>query len=249
MTFATGFALANWDKKFLVSVDHPPPTSRARWTPASSGHVRAFLFRAASRATPHPQHLSSRSQLWPRPPLATTYFGHGLTDWPLSILGIFEGEGGRGRAGRGNGGQGREGGRRGGGPNTRKGWGAQNFAFFSFSRPHFHFFLVSSFISLGVFSWNFGGVLVDRDLKCACFQPQAVAEGGPAEGGPAVGAKSAWPDQNRPKLAKLKAVAKVCLAVAKVGLAKVGRGQSRSWPKKVMAKEGRGQSRLGQSGP
>ena len=56
--------------------------------------------------------------------------------------------------------------------------------------------------------------------------------------------KSAWPDQNQPKQAKLKVVsknglvkAKTGLAVAKVSLAKVGRGQSR-----VMAKEGGGQS-------
>ena len=33
---------------------------------------------------------------------------------------------------------------------------------------------MSFFLSLGVFSWNFGGVLVGRDLKCACFRPQAV---------------------------------------------------------------------------
>ena len=52
-------ALASWGKNLLVSVDHRPPTSRAittrrarRWTPTSSGYVRAFLFRAASRATP-----------------------------------------------------------------------------------------------------------------------------------------------------------------------------------------------------
>ena len=53
------------------------------------------------------------------------------------------------------------------------------------------------------------------------------------EGGPL--AKIGLADQNRPKLAKLKA-----LAVAKVGLvvAKVGRGQSRSWPNLVVAKLG-----------
>ena len=40
----------------------------------------------------------------------------------------------------------------GGGP---EGWGAQNFAlFFSVSRSHFRSFC----LSLGVFSWNFGGV-------------------------------------------------------------------------------------------
>ena len=43
--------------------------------------------------------------------------------------------------------------------------------------------------------------------------------------------KSAWPDQNRPKLAKLKVVAKVGLVMAKVG-----RGQSWSWPKLVIAR-------------
>ena len=70
---------------------------------------------------------------------------------------------------------------KGGGP---EGWGArrvggQNFALFSLSRHNFHFFfslsgclLVSFFLSLGVFSWNFGGVLVGRDLKCACFRLQ-----------------------------------------------------------------------------
>ena len=53
------FALASCDKKLLVSVDHRPPTSTAittsrarRWTPTSSGYMRAFLLRAASRATP-----------------------------------------------------------------------------------------------------------------------------------------------------------------------------------------------------
>ena len=101
--------------------------------------------------------------------------------------------------------------------------------------------LVSFFHSLGVFSWNFGGVLVGRETQMRLFSPS----GGPAEGGPGqravrgggeggghggvrlpkstrphqksakprrvakVGPKSAWPDQNRPKLAKLKAVAKV----------------------------------------
>ena len=71
---------------------------------------------------------------------------------------------------------------------------------------------------------------------------QAMAQIGQALAGGQSWPKSAWPDQNRPKLAKLKvvakvglAVAKVGLAVAKVGLAKVGRGQSRSgqsrsWP-------------------
>ena len=42
------------------------------------------------------------------------------------------------------------GGSKGGGP---EGSGAQNFALFSLP-PHFYFFL----LSLGVFSWNFGGV-------------------------------------------------------------------------------------------
>ena len=46
-------------RAFALAVDHRPPTSRAittgwarRWTPTSSGNVRAFLFRAYSRATP-----------------------------------------------------------------------------------------------------------------------------------------------------------------------------------------------------
>ena len=67
----------------------------------------------------------------------------------------------------------------------------QNFALFSFSHLHFQSFLLSLgifsclFFSLrvssrvffthsGVFSWNFGGVLVGRDLKCACSRPQVV---------------------------------------------------------------------------
>ena len=60
-----------------------------------------------------------------------------------------------------------------------EGWGAQNFAFFFFLLPppcSFFFslsgcLLVSFFLSPGVFSWNFGGVLVSWDLKCACFRP------------------------------------------------------------------------------
>ena len=88
------------------------------------------------------------------------------------------------------------------------------------------------------------------------------AEGGPAEGGPAEGTeggpiqgggeegvrwpKSAWLHQKRPKLAKLKVVAKVGLArpkSAQIGLVK---GQSR--PGSGQNRPGRGQSRPGQSG-
>ena len=46
--------------------------------------------------------------------------------------------------------------------------------FLFFSHTHFHFFFslwgssrVCLPLSLGVFSWNFGGVLVGRDLQCA----------------------------------------------------------------------------------
>ena len=176
-------------------------------------------------------------------------------------------------------------------------WGSSR-VFFSLSGC----LLVSFFFSLEVFSWNFGGVLVGRDLKCACLRPRhentrrekqkdtrrsperKIMKMGAGEGkksrnfgrsggrrscgGRSCGGrlrravrrrvvrseagrgpltkiglahqnrpghqksarhgqqswpKSAWPDQNRPKLAKLK-------VVAKVGLAKVGRGQSRSLP-------------------
>ena len=39
--------------------------------------------------------------LWARPTLATTCFGHGLTDfWPRSVLGIYEGEEGEEGSGR-----------------------------------------------------------------------------------------------------------------------------------------------------
>ena len=36
------------------------------------------------------------------------------------------------------------------------------------------------FLSLGVFSWNFGGVLVGRHLTCTCFRPQVVVWKPPA---------------------------------------------------------------------
>ena len=44
-----------------------------------------------------------------------------------------------------------------------KGGGAQNFALFFSRLPLITFFL----LSLGVFSWNFGGVFEGRPLKCA----------------------------------------------------------------------------------
>ena len=49
---------------------------------------------------------------------------------------------------------------KGGGP---EGWGAQNFALFSLSRRKIRSFPPS----LGVFSWNFGGVFEGGTLKCA----------------------------------------------------------------------------------
>ena len=57
-------------------------------------------------------------------------------------------------------------GRRGGGPEGwgPEGWGAQNFALFFPSPAH----KIRSFLpSLGVFSWNFGGVSSAGALKCA----------------------------------------------------------------------------------
>ena len=81
------------------------------------------------------------------------------------------------------------GGPKGGGP---KGGGPKFRAFFFLLPLPFSFFFSLSgdvllsfclspdvfsclfFLSLGIFSWNFGGVLVGRDLKCACFCPQAV---------------------------------------------------------------------------
>ena len=67
------------------------------------------------------------------------------------------------------------GGPKGVGPKPRKGGGPKG------GEPKISrfFFLFSAsifilFVSLGIFSWNFGGVLVGRDLKCACFRPQAV---------------------------------------------------------------------------
>ena len=59
-------------------------------------------------------------------------------------------------------------------------------------------------------------------------------EGGPAEGGPKRGGgplAKIGPSCQIKVVAKVSLVAKVGLVVAKVGLAKVGRGQRRSWPK------------------
>ena len=61
----------------------------------------------------------------------------------------------------------RAGAQKGGGP---KGGGPKFSRFFTFSRSHFHSF----FLSLGIFSCLFGGVLVGRFLKCACFRPRVV---------------------------------------------------------------------------
>ena len=49
--------------------------------------------------------------------------------------------------------------------------GCPKFRAFFFLLP-LHFY--SFFLSLGIFSWNFGGVLVGWDLKCGCFRPQVV---------------------------------------------------------------------------
>ena len=65
---------------------------------------------------------------------------------------------------------------KGGGPDgwRPEGWGAQNFALFFPLPPQFSFFL----LSLEVFSWNFGGVLVGRDLKSACLNPGGLQAAG-----------------------------------------------------------------------
>ena len=69
----------------------------------------------------------------------------------------------------------------GGGP---EGWGAQNFAHFSLSCRENHSFLPS----LGVFSWNFSGVLVSRPQMClfspsvSCETPADKASDAPHEG-------------------------------------------------------------------
>ena len=144
------------------------------------------------------------------PILATTCFGHGVTDfghdqfWAFSR--VRKGMGRVGRMGPRLGG--RRVGRRGGDP-TQKSVGARRVGarrvegpkisrfFFPSPTPIFILFfslwgssrvffslcgclLVSFFLSLGVFSWNFGGVLVGRDLKCGCFRPQVVVWKPPA---------------------------------------------------------------------
>ena len=67
-------------------------------------------------------------------------------------------------------------------------------AFFSVSRAHFHVFFslseglhVSFFRSLGVFTWNFGGVLVGRDPQMCWFSPSGCPvnpPSGPHPSGP-----------------------------------------------------------------
>ena len=116
-----------------------------RFTQFGSQQFRTFLLRRLHLPVP----LSTRS---------FSYFGHDLL-WPRSVFGIFEAEEGRGVEG--------WGGRRVGGPKPRKRVGrrAQNYACFSLSRCHFRVFFFTLrgssrffFLSLGVFSWNFGGV-------------------------------------------------------------------------------------------
>ena len=117
--------------------------------------------------------------------------------------------------------------------------------FFSFSRLHFHSF----FLSLEVFSWKilvvfwsvgtahvrvFGGSPRRPASRRGFTGPLAQighpnCPSGQAKSGGHSLPKSAWPDHNRPKLAKLKVVAKVCLPVQSRP------GRSRSWPKLVMA--------------
>ena len=58
------------------------------------------------------------------------------------------------------------GGTKGGGP---EGWEAEIFALFLPLPPHFRSFSLS--LSLGVFSWNFGGVCSARALKCTLLEP------------------------------------------------------------------------------
>ena len=155
---------------------------------------------------------------------------------------------------------------------------AQNFAlFFSLSRHKIHSFLPS----LGVFSCNFGGVLVGRDLKCPCFRLQAVLwkppcgkekksakfraphpscpppfgpptlrahNSGPPPFGPppfqCLGPHPLGPPRPYPSPTPLHPRKRPKLTVAKVGevVAKLDRGQTRSWPNQVVAKPGRGQT-------
>ena len=105
-----------------------------------------------------------------------------------------------GKGGAPQGGAAKGGGPKGGAP---KGGGPKISRFFFLLPPPFSFFfslsggsscvifslsgclLVSFFLSLGVFSWNFGGVLVGRDLKCL-FSPlgcRVEASGGLQAGG------------------------------------------------------------------
>ena len=108
----------------------------------------------------------------------------------------------------------------GGQPPGQASAGPPSALFFSFSRPHFHSFS----LSLGVFSWNFGGVLVGRDLKCACFRLQAVLwnpgphPSGPPPFGPPTRLLSLEKAKNWP-LTKIKQ----------------GRGQTRSCPSLLLA--------------
>ena len=143
--------------------------------------------------------------LWPRLTLGTTYFGHDLfwprshRLWPRSVLGIYEGEEGRGRA-REWGGRGGKVGvvrNRGGNPNSEKGWGPEvrglkgggpKGAFLSFFLPHPFSFLFSLSWDLLVsffFLWGSSrGILVvflkTGALKCACFRPRVVVWKPPA---------------------------------------------------------------------
>ena len=120
--------------------------------------------------------------LWPRPTLATTYFGHDRLLprshrlWPRSVFGIFEAEeemGGRGRSG----------GSKGGGvegwedPNPEKGWGpegweAQNYAFFPLPAPIFVSFFLSGSL-LVEFWWCFSIISVCVSEEHVDFDPAA----------------------------------------------------------------------------
>ena len=76
------------------------------------------------------------------------------------------------------------------GPRRAEGWRARNFALF-FPSPAAHF--RSFFLSLGVISWNFGGVLEGPDRHMCAFSPSGCRVKAPAacrppgQGGPGRG--------------------------------------------------------------
>ena len=193
---------------------------------------------------------------WPRPSLATTHFGHDLL-WPRShrlfprsVLGICEGEDGewKGRArkwgrwgaeGVGTQTQKKCGGQKGG---SFEGWGAQTFAlFFLLPPPIFILFsisgdlLVSFFLSRGVRGLPHGNLTA----KTSTFEvPTEKNNQNSTRRPPVRGRKTREDPQREKKRMKMGVGRKKKREIlggpaegGKVRLAKVGRGQSRSWPK------------------